>query len=59
MSVGVQNVLFPLTTIALQTWGADFSVWTEAAEYIEEFAENEEDANFDLDLYCYEVMQDD
>ena len=59
MSVGIQSVLFPLTTIALQTWGADHSVWTEAAEYIDEFAEHEEDANFDLDLYCYEVMEDD
>ena len=58
MSVGVENVLFPLTTIALQTWEMDHSVWTEAAEYIDEFAQNEDSQEFDVDLYCYEIMED-
>lgn len=57
MSLATERVLFRIRAFGLQTWETDHAVWTAAEEYIDDSGSDEEN-NLDLDLYCYEVMDE-
>jgi len=57
MSFSAERVLFPITTFGLQTLEIDHAVRSAAEQYIDDSGSDEEN-NLDLDLYCYEVMDE-